>query len=89
MKFFEQKEPFVLIKADDSSNAVDVFAREISEDILEYPEDFKLVEVSSEHAWSMYSNSTDEDGNKFSTAESKEIFINGNNELLCCSKRVT
>lgn len=86
MKFFEQEAPSVLIKAENMAEAINVYSKEISEDILEYPEEFELKEVSSDYAWGMFSKATDENGNVIPINEIRKVFDCTDNELLCCSK---
>lgn len=88
MKFYEQKEPYCLIKARNDEDMKLVFAREISEDIAVYSEMFQLKEVSQEDAYKTFSKATDEDGRPIEKAEIDEMFYSNVSEVLVVNREL-
>lgn len=83
-RYFRQKEPIVLIKADDVQTAFEIFDNEVSDDI----NDCRLREISKQEAWDIYKNVEDEDGRKISPYELLITLESPGNELLACSREL-
>lgn len=83
-RYFYQKEPSVLIKADDIPNALDVFMNDVSDDVSEC----YLKEISKQEAWDIYKNTEDEDGRKIDNYELIKTLESYGNELLACSREL-
>lgn len=88
MKFYEQKEPYCLIKAKDEEDMRMVFAQEIDGYILEDPDLFNLQEISKNDAYKTFSRATDEDGNSVGKAEIDEVFNSDISEVLSVSREL-
>lgn len=74
MKYFEQTEPFILVKARDNEQLEKIVADQISEDILEYPDNFDFHEVTEKYALNRFSHAKDEDGNPVRRGEVEADF---------------
>jgi len=88
MKYFEQTEPFILVKARDKENLVKVVAEEISEDILKYPETFDFHEVTEGYALNKFSQAKDEDGNPIERADAKSDFYSEKEFVLAVGRQL-
>lgn len=88
MKYFEQTEPFILVKARDKGKLVKVVAEEISEDILKYPETFDFQEVTEGYALNKFSQAKDEDGNPIERAEVETDFYSEKEFVLAVGRQL-
>lgn len=83
-RYFYQKEPSVLIKADNPEIALKKFDDEVSDDT----NDCRLREISKQEAWDIYKNVEDVDGRKINRIELLKTFESLSSELLCCSREL-
>lgn len=88
MKFYEQKDPYCLIKAKNEEDMRMVFAQEIDEDILKYPDSFNLQEISKNNAYKTFLMATDEDGNPVEKTEIDAVFYSLKSEVLSMSREL-
>lgn len=88
MKFYEQKEPYCLIKAQDDEDMKKIFAQEVDGDILEYPDLYQLREISAVEAYDIFSKATDEDGNPIDKTEIDSTFKSDVSEVLAVSREL-
>ena len=88
MKYFEQTEPLILVKARDKEKLVNVVAEEISEDILKYPEAFDFQEVTEGYALNKFCQAKDEDGNPIDRTEAERDFYSEKEFVLAVGRQL-
>lgn len=88
MKFYEQKEPYCLIKAHNDEDMRNLFAQEVDVDILKYPGAYQLREISTKEAYDIFSKTTDEDGNPIDKKEIDAVFTSNTSEVLVIKREI-
>lgn len=85
MKYFEQKEPYILIKAKRKQTALLLYADDVSKGILKNPFVFELSEVDERHAYKEFEKSKDFDGSSFSKSDIDFDFYSDSEMILVAS----